>query len=219
MRHIKDTYKAWAFTLIEVIITLTILALIFTSVMSVFLYYTTMWSRVETNRLLQSNIKTIIEHIREDIRTNAIKIEDADENGFCISSDAHCIKTGDMYVSPSENYKLYVWENIYYLGKASEVVEDSYTIVTRNNFESECGPIWENCSLIKEDENGTQIPLSNSWVSFRNIYFDVSRANIPKVTMYFDMNIASGKGIRDGLIKSSSIQIQTTITERLLDNQ
>lgn len=201
-----------AFTLIEVIITLTILALIFTSVMSVFLYYSTLWAKVETNRLLQSNIKWIIEHITEDIRVN----------GILIDWQAHEIDPNNWLVS-KEN-KLFVWTSEYYLVRTSDIeewwVSPSASIVEANDFKDDCFPIEKNCTLIKSMMiNGVRekIALSNSWVSFKNIYFHVSEQEIPKVTMIFDMNIAYGKWIKTGLIDNSSINIQTTISERLLD--
>jgi hypothetical protein len=58
-----------------------------------------------------------------------------------------------------------------------------------SDYENDCYPIKEKCVLIKE-RPGTppeKIPLSNSWVSFRNMYFHVSDDYIPKVTINFDM--------------------------------
>ena len=93
-----------AFTLIEVIITLTILGLIFWSVMSVFLLYSTLWSKVEVNRLMQSNIKTIIDHIREDINKYGINTAKYD---FWLNASS------SLFWDDFDH--LYIWDNEYYL--------------------------------------------------------------------------------------------------------
>jgi hypothetical protein len=49
------------------------------------------------------------------------------------------------------------------------------------------------------------------------MYFHVSDDYIPKVTINFDMWIAVWKWLKEWVIKSNNIQIQTTISEKLLD--
>lgn len=201
-RNIQKT----AFTLVEVLITITILALIFTSVMSVFIYYSTLWAKVEANRLLQSNIKNIIEHISKDIQSNGINI-----SKYTIS-----------WMYGSDIGKLYVWDNEYYLVQDASF-DDSWlwSAIPFNQYEDACYPVETNteakkCVLMK-NQNGEKIILSNSWVSFKNLYFHVSEDYIPKVTINFDVWIAPWKWLQEGLIKESNIQIQTTISEKLLD--
>jgi len=58
------------------------------------------------------------------------------------------------------------------------------------DYETQCFPTGKNCVLMKEG-SGEKIPLSNSWVSFRSMYFYVSKDYIPKVTINFDMGIAT----------------------------
>ena len=198
--------KIQAFTLIEVIITLTILGLIFGSVMSVFLLYSTLWSKVEVNRLMQSNIKTIIEHIREDIN----------ENGINESSYNFWV---DQYAD--EKDILYVWNNEYYLVDNYDFSfegEQTLSIVRDDRCNTLVNGRIINCTLIKITEDGTKIPLSNSWVSFKNMNFHVSEDFIPKVTMFFEMSMANNKWIRTWLIEWSSINIQTTISQRITNN-
>jgi hypothetical protein len=43
------------------------------SVMSIFLFSSQMSSRVELNRLLQENIKNVVEDIAENVRKNGIE--------------------------------------------------------------------------------------------------------------------------------------------------
>lgn len=207
----NEKYKAnvW-FTLIEVIITLTILALVFTSVMSVFLYYSTLWAKVEANRVLQSNIKVVVEHITQDIK----------DNGINFTSWNYSINWWKMYAI--EDDILHVGDNKYYLATKTSW---GWIKVDSSDFADTCwdisgNPVLDvkdkNCSLVKNTPTDI-VPLSNSWVSFKNVYFHVSQDYIPKVTMNFDMHIAYGKGIKTALVESSSINIQSTISEKLLD--
>jgi len=204
----------WAFTLIEVIITLTILGLIFGSVMSVFLLYSTLWSKVEVNRLMQSNIKTIVDHIREDVNKNGINVDAYD---FWVDGSSDLFWDVD--------YRLYIWENEYYLTQNYDwdnPPSAPIPISSVNNFDECSGNaswIVTDCTLIKkqvnEDGSIDNIPLSNSWVSFRNINFHVSKDFIPKVTMFFEMSMANNKWIRTDLIDWSSMNIQATVSERV----
>ena len=211
--------KKSAFTLVEVLITITILGLIFTSVMSVFIYYTTLWAKVEANRLLQSNIKNIIEHISKDIKENGI-------NFWPNTHEFNWLYDGGLPNSDliwDDVGILYVWQNEYYLAKLNNPnteylpwVDADWGRVNPNEYNTKCSWIRDNCALMKE-EAWEKIRLSNSWVSFKSMYFYVSKDYIPKVTLNFDMWIAWWKGLKDSVIKANSIQLQTTISEKLLD--
>ena len=56
------------FTLIEIIIAMTIFSIIMVSVLSIFLFSSQMSSRVEMNRIMQENIKNVTEDIAENMR-------------------------------------------------------------------------------------------------------------------------------------------------------
>jgi prepilin-type N-terminal cleavage/methylation domain-containing protein len=57
-----------AFTLIEIIIAMSIFGIIMVSVLSIFLFSSQMSTRVEMNRIMQENIKNVTEDIAENIR-------------------------------------------------------------------------------------------------------------------------------------------------------
>ncbi len=67
MRHIK-LHHTKAFTLIELIVSMTIFAIIMVSVISIFLFSSQMSQRVELERNMQENIKSVMEDIAEEIR-------------------------------------------------------------------------------------------------------------------------------------------------------
>jgi len=71
MKHIKIQKKA-AFTLIELIVSMTIFTIIMVSVMSIFIFSSQLSGKIEINRVLQENIKNVVETIAEDVRKNRL---------------------------------------------------------------------------------------------------------------------------------------------------
>jgi len=68
----KNTISHKAFTLIELIVSITIFGIIMISVMSIFIFSSQMSQRVELNRLMQENIKSVVEDIAEELRKGEI---------------------------------------------------------------------------------------------------------------------------------------------------
>jgi len=58
--------------LIELIVAITIFALIMVSVISVFIFSSSLSQKIEINRVMQENIKNVVETIAEDVRQNKI---------------------------------------------------------------------------------------------------------------------------------------------------
>jgi len=63
MKKHNSTYSA--FTLIELIVAISIFGIIMISVMSIFLFSSQMSARVEIQRIMQENIKNVVEDISE----------------------------------------------------------------------------------------------------------------------------------------------------------
>lgn len=204
-----------AFTLVEVIITLTILSLIFTSVMSVFIYYTTLWNRVEANRLLQSNVKTVIEQITKDVKNHWINIYDPNYQDPT-ASDLHKFNNSNKY--SVDDTKLFIWWSEYFLWREKPGNPDEYIIADAKycDITNDETDIENNCRLIKRTPDES-IPLTNSWVSIRNLNFKVSEESIPKVTMSFEIGIASWKWLKTNLVTTSYFPVQATISEKNID--
>jgi len=59
-----------AFTLIEIIVSITILSIVMVSVFAIFFLVSDLSNKTDINRLIQENVKTITETIAEDIRIN-----------------------------------------------------------------------------------------------------------------------------------------------------
>jgi prepilin-type N-terminal cleavage/methylation domain-containing protein len=62
----------FAFTLVEVIVSMTILSIIMVSVMVVFISGSNTANKIDIQRGMQENVKNIVESIAEDIRKNGI---------------------------------------------------------------------------------------------------------------------------------------------------
>jgi prepilin-type N-terminal cleavage/methylation domain-containing protein len=62
-----------AFTLIEVIVAVTILSIILISVMSIYITSTDINLKTDITRALQQNVKSVVEVIAEDIRKSSKK--------------------------------------------------------------------------------------------------------------------------------------------------
>lgn len=188
--------KRW-FTLIELIISMTIWAIILLSVISIFISASDISNKIDISRAMQENTKNIVEEIAEDIRQNWIKICSVWE------VNCHTIIGSDNYVNVT---KLYVWSNRYFLARKADTgdfVEVSDMTV--------CQSVTSECVFVKNAD-----PLSNSFVTFTDIQFTITNASTPKVTINFTMKPSWKKWIKPKLIEESELTFQTTITERII---
>ncbi len=193
--------KSW-FTLIEVIVSVSILSIIMVSVFVIFQLSADLNNKTDISRSMQENIKNIVESIAEDIRKNGISWVNSD----IISWDCN-LPLNNTYNSWT---KLCVWNNSYYLAK--KVWENWNRI---SNY-SECDKITQ-CFLVKN--NWVVITqLSNSWVDFNNLSFYISNSWIKKVVLNFEMQPSNTKWIKPNLISDNKIIFQTTLSERLYND-
>jgi len=191
--------KSW-FTLIELIITITIASIIIISVVDVFILSTDISMKTDINRNMQKNIKNVVEFIAEDIRKNWV--------GSWVAVDWSIDCTLPSWTN---NYS--TWSklctnsnNQYYLA-----YRDDYGIRKSN---SDCA--WNTwCTIVVNDWSDSS-PLANSYVNFSNLAFYLSNDKVPKVTISFTAKPALWKWVKANLIKDTEIKFQTTITERFI---
>lgn len=198
----KNNLKSW-FTLIELIVSISILGIIMVSIFTIFQLASEANNKTDISRAMQENIKNIVETIAEDVRVNNISWLNSDV------TNSSCVLSWDWYYLTWT--KLCIWTNKYYL---AQIRNDVYNRVTDFN---QC-EIWkDSCVLVKEDWDWI-FPLSNSWVEFRNINFSVLNYNDnkeKKLVLNFIMQPSTKKGIKSGLIKENKIIFQTTFSQRL----
>jgi len=190
-----------AFTLIEVIVAVTILSIILISVMSIYITSTDINLKTDITRALQQNVKSVVEVIAEDIRKSSKKN---------ISVEMDKDNLWDCTLTPTWNdtksgVKLCIWSNQYYLA-----VKDIATWNYSRAEITDCDDIEEHCTIVKLNNK----PLMNSWVDVKNLEFKISDNWVKKVTILMTLQPAIWKWIKPNLIKENRFHFQTTISER-----
>lgn len=191
--------KEW-FTLIEIIVTLTIISVVMVSIFTIFMLSNDINNKTDVSRALQENIKNIVENISEDVRINGIEwVKNPSDLEWCNFS----------WWIFTEWTKLCVWPNSYYLGKKTGTSYSPADVTY-------CSSVKNHCLIVKND--GPDVtPLSNSWIDFKELYFTVSKEPQKKVTINFTVQVATQKWISPQIIKNNKIIFQTTISERLYE--
>ena len=190
-----------AFTLIEVIISVTIFSIVFVSVITSYILLSKLNQKIDMSRAMQENIKNITETIAEDVRKNWIK--------FCnpltpTETECHTIQSGQQYTTENVLYT-HSWR--YSLRKYDSLIP-AWENIDIWDPETEC-TIPYICKLYK-----SWSPLSNTWVQFKTLRFSISNTLEPKVTINFVLSPAFNKWINPDLIKNNVITFQTTVSER-----
>jgi len=185
--NIKKVNFCW-FTLIEIIVAVTIFSIIMTSVILIFVNTTDLSMRIDVDRILQENSKNIIETISEDLKKQDIKLCDSWVLEWCI-----WLKN---IMTWSE---LWVWDNHYYLAKESNIMGTFIKV-------SDCNA--KQCYIVKNWEL-----LSNSYVNIKKLEFSIFSEHSSKVQINILMYPMSWKWIKSSLIEKSNLNIQTTLTD------
>lgn len=187
---IKKT-NLWGFTLIEIIVAVTIFSIIMTSVIMIFVNTTNLSMRIDVDRILQENSKNIIEIISEDLKKQDIKVCDL------------WIIQGCIWLSNIMTWsELWVWDNHYYLAKES-TLWGTFIKVTDL---IDCNT--KQCYIVKNWEL-----LSNSYVNIKNLEFSIFSEHNSKVQINVLMYPMSWKWIKSSLIEKSKLNIQTTLND------
>lgn len=197
----KNIKHSW-FTLIEILVSITILSIILISVFSVYISSTQISLKTDITRALQQNVKSSIEKISEDIRKNGF---DCVINS--ISLDA-CILP---WIDITNKWNVLSVDWNYYSVANFNHISWKYEITDISN----CDEIEEKCTLVIHNWVWSPKPIMNSWVDVKNIEFLVSATWPKKVTIIMTLQPAIGKGIQPNLIKESRFHFQTTISQRI----
>lgn len=213
----KYTINSW-FTLVELIVSIAIFGIIMTSVLAIFLFSSQMSTRVELNRIMQENIKNVMEDIAEGVRKHQISGISVAIDGNCNNliwwpSSKFCIKDqdadGDDYIVAS--YVLWTYDTI---SNTTDIIQN--TNWTPNEISTKCGDISSSgiCRILKKDSTGSYYPLTNNFVHVEDLAFTVSNDLVPKVTVSLTIRPAVKKWLASDLVRASTVQVQTTISER-----
>lgn len=196
MNNLKN--RVYAFTLVEVLVSITIFSIMFISIIWIYFITTDISMKSDINRMMYENIKNLSTKISEDIKKNWINWTSfwADTCSFDTESSSNKYIEWDKLCTNSDNK--------YYLAKQNLSWE--YTIVSS----SDCSWMNDHCVIAMWPD----APLTNSYVSVKNLRFYLSNDAIPKVTMNITLQPAIKKWVKSELIKENKIIFQTTISER-----
>lgn len=206
MKNIKIGIRA--FTLIEIIITITIFGIIMISVLSIFVFSSQMSTRVEINRVMQENIKNVTQDISENIRLHGLS---------GVLADGWIDSCGWFLWATLVWTKLCLHGGIEY--SIWRFISSTWSWERVNNI-WDCWDITVNCHVIKRD-NPMQdyYPLTNSFSHFENISFIITNPDIPKLSLHMSVRPSIQKWLSSDIVMKSLTHVQTTISQRIITTQ
>jgi hypothetical protein len=147
---------------------------------------------------MQENLKNVSSRIAEDIRKGWIIWVSNDATDECdFSVDTNNYKVGNKLCTKS-------W-NKYYLAKLNQMNWEYIRVDS-----SECSELTDTCVIAQ----WLTEPLTNSYVSVKDLKFSLSKDFIPKVTINIILQPSVQKWVKSNLIEDSKLIFQTTISER-----
>jgi len=198
-----------AFTLIELIVSITILSVIMLSVFEIYSNILQINKRLEVMRTVQENVRNITEQIASDIREKWIdfayydwfspeKTNNYTGNGNILLA----IKWGDKYYPMKDSISGPIL--------CSEMDQKDMKI---------------HCYIGKENSSGIRKAISNESVRIENIRFflsgntgESSVTNLSqewKATIVFSLGIENKVGVSSEIAKNTHMSIETTISEKV----
>ncbi|EKE30130.1 MAG: hypothetical protein ACD_2C00038G0007 [uncultured bacterium (gcode 4)] len=196
------------FTLIEMIVAVTILAFVMLSVFEIYSNILQINKKLELNRILQENTRTMIEWLASEIRNKWI------DYWFYWA-------VGTQPLDYSWN-----WNTMVAINNISDPTKPKVYCMQKvmTSCDASCytDPRW--CYLW---ELGSDIKLSNNKVEINNLRFYISwkpSKSITnedkewKVNIVFDLRLAPWKWISSAMAKENELHIQTTISEKVYKN-
>lgn len=212
MKNIKSNF--W-FTLIEILVAITILSLIMVAVIVTFITSSRVNNTVDSSRELQRNIKTAVEAIAEDVRKYWIE---AIDDHLSVTTE-WSFKSGHILVIKTNDGILkeyYLWE----FDGTNWVAKTNDQCIADTNLE---------CRLILKETVGsdpsTIAPLTNGRVQFEDLTFygdlsdptSLTKKYKDRVQVNFTIKPSYKHGLPKDFADSATMKFQTTLSERIID--
>ncbi len=176
------------FTLVEVIISISIMSIILVAIMWVFFSMSDVSNKTEINRQLQGNIKNAIEIMWEDIRKYGI--DPSCDVLWAIQGTYWCSNNGSKYYIGKQNW-------IWWYAPADV---------------SECSELKNQCYLMK---NNTI--LTNSFLSVESTRFTILwDDSMKRLSLSLIVAPSARKWVKPNLIEKNRFSFQTTLSENFL---
>ncbi len=207
--------RSSGFTLIEMVITTTIFAVMSIAVMSIYLQTTNLAQKLRMTRHLSETAREITEKIADDVREKWM-------TGVTISASTNPYWNWSSTYSLSGSEMLGIWDGsrMYIYGKKTDQGIDPCDTISKNNTKIHCGlymvEFWNYThafnlvdSFIPEEEKKR--------VKIENLKFYISgdgETTERKVTLVFTLVLMPRIWISEWLVAESRLNIQTTASER-----
>lgn len=194
-----------AFTLIEIIVAVTIFSIIMISIIAIYIVSSDTSIKSDINRAMQENLKSVMTELSEDIMKNWVRwVSNSLTLDWCdLKSNRVWYKDWEILCLKSKNE--------YYLAK-----KDNLSWEYKISNKKDCEWINDQCFIVKKWEDFTRPePLTNSLVTIRDLKFYVTSAFwINKVTITATFQPSNKTWVKPELIQESKLYFQTTISER-----
>lgn len=195
----KNLSRKW-FTLVEILVALTIFSLIMVSVMSVFIISSDTTYNSEINRWLQENVKNVILDISEEIMANGIYWV-----GYSLGISWDC-----------------KWDNLWKWKIFCSKENTEYYLVDWKSWgianEENCLKIDSECYLVKAIDR-KPYKLTNNLVTVRKLNFIYKTDwKVKRVTILAEIQPSLKAWIKSSAAKRNIYHLQTTFTERFWNN-
>ncbi len=219
-----------AFTLIEIVVATTILAVVMVSVFEIYLSVLTLSRRLEFSRSLQENARSMTEVFAKEIRDRGIDLSFYDAGS---SERILDYQNGNavLAIRPDSegNFSRYYLMEDSVSGPVA-CREGESTAGTGSNLLSELVGCYLGRESLAPDGTSSRIRLTDSRVKVENLRFHIvgisaesvatSSVNAAsnreaKVTAAFDLAIPPGKGLDPKMLDGLKIRAQTTISEKV----
>lgn len=192
-----------AFTLVEVLVAITIFSIMMITVMGVYMTSTEITYKADLNRFMQENVKNMITNLSEDVMQYGVE---GVKKQIWTNYNA---KEGFALRTNGSNYTIHRYDT-----------ETKTDLGEVDVFSWKCKPLATgsrpHCILYKNDT-----PVTNDLVTIENIKYrlaggtDSEGNNIPqKLTVFVTLAIAPRSGVREGLVKETKLHTQFTISVR-----
>lgn len=201
--------KIWkkAFTLVEIMVAVTIFWMVMLSVMGIYIVSTESTYKSEVNRIVHENVKNIITDLNNVILKEGINWVSSSIIWNCELPDKEKTEAKIWFIFCSWDYKYSLkkrsntWTDL----SVSNISECSDKNPTTNNY--------NDCYLVKEKIWFSQ-PVTNNLVTVREANFRVTNFWAKKVTIYLKLQPSSTSWVRKSHMEQSVFEFQTTISAR-----
>lgn len=194
-----------AFTLVEIMVAVSIFSVILISVMGVYIATTQTSYKADADKIVHENIKNIVSDISETIIKNGISWVNSNSYN-CQNTETELPKE----FSEKWNFILCSGEFKYYLAKKI-LNNNDFSIANKEDCEKDL-----DCFLVKQWNIAFRTqPVTNSQVAVKNLDFRVTENNwIKKVTIFMKISPSKKSGVRKSVAEKSTFDFQTTLSER-----